>query len=122
METMEREESDYNFENLDLQEIQESEKSSFSSRRTSLSQDDRPLKKLKSGRPKQSFVWKYFVTMNNSHYCQVNISVSSKYPDGICNHKFDNSPTTSNMISHLRKIHNIINPTEQEMVSNLIIF
>ena len=60
--------------------------------------------------------------MNNSHYCQVNIPVSPKYPDGICNHKFDNSPTTSNMISHLRKIHNIINPTEQEMVSNLIIF
>jgi hypothetical protein len=52
METMEAED----FGNLDLQEIQESEKSNFSSRRTSLSQDDRPSKKLKSERPKQSFV------------------------------------------------------------------
>jgi hypothetical protein len=115
MEALEGDESDHNFG-------QRSEQSNFSSRRTSFSQDERPPKKLKSGRPKQSFVWNYFITIENVNYCQVQMPVSSKYPDGICNHKVDNGTTTTNMINHLKKVHNIVNPTEQEMVNNLLFF
>ena len=52
---------------------QEDEGSNLSSRRTSFSQDgnDRSIKKLKLGRPKQSFVWTYFTTIDNINYCQV---------------------------------------------------
>jgi len=117
------ESSDYNFGSGSLTDLQESEKSTFSSRRTSLSQDDnRPSKKLKSGRPKQSFVWNYFVTIENINYCQVQMEVSSKYPNGVCNHKVENGSTTTNMINHLKKVHNIMNQTEQEMVNILFIF
>ena len=108
---------------MEESDLQDNERSNFSSRRNSFSQDDRPLKKLKAGRPKQSFVWAYFITIeNDGNYCQVPMPSSSKYPDGICNHKVDNGPTTTNMINHLRKAHNIINPAEQEVVNNLLIF
>ena len=104
--------SDYNFGSRSL-DLQESEKSTFSSRKTSLLQDDnRPSKKLKSEKPKQSFVWNYFVNIENINYCQVQIEVSSKYPNGICNHKVKNGSTTTNMINHLKKIHNIMNQIE----------
>ena len=117
------ESSDYNFGSGSLTDLQESEKSTFSSRRTSFSQDDnRTSKKLKSGRPKQSFVWNYFVTIENINYCQVQMEVSSKYPNGVCNHKVENGSTTTNMINHLKKVHNIMNQTEQEMVNILFIF
>ena len=117
------ESSDYNFGSGSLTDLQESEKSTFSSRRTSLSQDDnRPSKKLKYERPKQSFVWNYFVTIENINYCQVQMEVSSKYPNGVCNHKVKNGSTTTNMINHLKKVHNIMNQTEQEMVNILFIF
>ena len=115
------EETDFNFEEFYLQE---SERSNLSSRRTSLTRDNnsRPSKKQKIGRPKQSYVWNYFITVDNVNYCQVSVSVSTKNPDGICNHKIENGSTTTNMINHLKKIHNISNPTEQEMVNNLLIF
>jgi hypothetical protein len=113
------EETDYNDEEFYLQE---SEKSNLSSRRTSLSQDDnnRPLKRAKIGRPKQSYVWNYFITINNANYCQVTVPVSAKHPDGICNHKVENGSTTTNMINHLKKNHKISNPTEQEMVIKIL--
>jgi len=112
--------------NLNFEEFysQEDERSNLSSRRTSLSRDDdsRPFKKQKIGRPKQSYVWKYFITINNTNYCQVSVPVSTKNPDGKCNHKVENGSTTTNMINHLRKIHNIFNPMEQEVVNDLLIF
>jgi hypothetical protein len=45
------------------------------------------------------------------------MEVSSKYPNGICDHKVENGSTTTNMINHLKKVHNIMNQTEQEIVS-----
>ena len=98
---------------------QEGEGSNLSSRRTSFSQDgnDRSIKKLKLGRPKQSFVWTYFTTIDNINYYQVPMPISTKYPDGKCNHKVENGSTTTNMINHLKKIHKISNPTEQGMVN-----
>src|SRR4051812_40525624 len=109
------EETEFNLEELYLQ----GEGSNLSSRRTSLSQDDnnRPYKKQKTGRPKQSFVWNYFNTIDKINYCQVSVPVSTKNPYGICNHKVENGSTTTNMINHLRKIHKIFNPTEQELVN-----
>ncbi|GET01917.1 hypothetical protein RCL_jg12922.t1 [Rhizophagus clarus] len=105
--------------NLNIEEyyLQESERSNLSSRRISLSQDDnnKPFKKQKIGSSKQSFVWNYFITINNTNYCQVFVPVSTKNPDEKCNHKVENDATTTNMINHLKKIHNIINLTEQEM-------
>ena len=114
------EETNSNFEEFYLQD----EDSNLSSRRTSLSQDDnnRPLKKQKTGKPKQSFVWNYFITINNINYCQVSVPVSIKNPDGKYNHKVKNGATTTNMISHLKKIHTISNPAEQEIVNNLSIY
>ena len=50
------------------------------------------------------------------------MEVSSKYPNGVCNHKVENGSTTTNMINHLKKVHNIMNQTEQEMVNILFIF
>ena len=49
---------------------QEGEGSNLSSRRTSFSQNDnnKPIKKLKSERPKQSFVWTHFTTIDNINY------------------------------------------------------
>ena len=93
---------------------QEGEGSNLSSRRTSFSQDgnDRSIKKLKLGRPKQSFVWTYFTTIDNINYCQVPMPISTKYPDGKCNYKVENGSTTTNMINHLKKIHKISNSTE----------
>jgi hypothetical protein len=113
------EETNFNFEEFYLQE---NESSNLSFRRTSLSQDDnnRPFKKQKIGRPKQSFVWNYFITANNINYCQVSVPVSIKNPDGKCNHKVENGATTTNMINHLKKVHNISNPTELEMVNDLL--
>ncbi|CAB4417980.1 unnamed protein product [Rhizophagus irregularis] len=73
------------------------------------------LLRTKNCRPKQSFVWNYFNTVNNINYCQVSVPISTKSPYGICNHKVENGSTTTNMINHLRKIHKIINPVEQEL-------
>ena len=50
------------------------------------------------------------------------MEVSSKYPNGVCNHKVENGSTTTNMINHLKKVHNIMNQTKQEMVNILFIF
>ncbi|CAB4475617.1 unnamed protein product [Rhizophagus irregularis] len=103
---------------FDQEEFYLGEGSNLSSRRTSFLQDDnnnRPFKKQKIGRPKQSFVWNYFNTVNNINYCQVSVPISTKSPYGICNHKVENGSTTTNMINHLRKIHKIINPVEQEL-------
>lgn len=114
-----------NYIDLDYDEINslEGEQSNVSSRKTSISKDNnnRPLKKIKigatKGRQKQSFVWNYFITIGDSNYCQVSAPVSDKYPDGKCNHKVTNGSTTTNMITHLKRIHDISNPTEQEMVN-----
>ena len=50
------------------------------------------------------------------------MEVFFKYPNGIYNHKVENGSITTNMINHLKKIHNIMNQTEQEMVNILFIF
>ena len=112
------EETEFNLGEFYLQD----EGSNLSSRRTSLDDNNRPYKKQKLGRPKQSFVWNYFNSIDNINYCQVSVPVSTKNPYGICNHKVENGSTTTNMINHLRKIHKISNPAEQELVNNLLVF
>lgn len=109
----------------DEDDLQEGEGSNFSSRKTSISHDkhdNRPSKKIKlgstKGRPKQSFVWKYFTTIEEENICQISVPISDKNPDGKCNYKVTNGSTITNMIGHLRKVHDIISSTEQEKVNN----
>jgi len=117
-----------NYINLEFDEInlQEGENSNISSRKTSISQDNnnRPLKKIKVGvakkRQKQSFVWNHFITIGDDNFCQFPVPVSDKNPDGKCNHKINNGSTTTNMITHLKKVHNVFNPAEQEAVNNFL--
>ncbi|CAG8838212.1 31525_t:CDS:1, partial [Gigaspora margarita] len=44
----------------------------------------------KKGRPRHSFIWKYYKTdqAEGFHYCDVEVPVSSEHPDGKCSHKF----------------------------------
>lgn len=78
--------------------------------------------KLDKGRPKQSFVWNHFNIIDDFNYCQVDVPISVKNPEGICNHKVKNGPSTTNMINHLSKVHKIYNPTEEEKVNKYIYF
>src|SRR6266508_5034823 len=112
------------FDEFDSQNLQEDEGSNISSRKSSISQGNRPSKRIKTrvvkGRPKQSFVWNHFITIDNSNFCQVSVPVSDKNPNRKCNYKIANSLTTTNMITNLRKVYNIFNPTEQEKVNNFL--
>src|SRR6266542_5403692 len=110
------------FDEFDSQNLQEGKGSNISFRKSSISQSNRPSKRIKievvKGRLKQSFVWNYFITIDNSNFCQVSVPVSDKNSNRKCNYKIANGSTTTNMITHLRKVHNIFNSTEQEKVNN----
>ncbi len=112
------------FDEFDSQNLQEGEGSNILSRKSSISQGNRPSKRIKTrvvkGRPKQSFVQNHFITIDNSNFCQVSVPVSDKNPNRKYNYKIANGSTTTNMITHLRKVHNIFNPTEQEKVNNFL--
>ncbi len=75
-------------------------------------------KRLNHGRPKDSFIWKYFNEDENGEYrvCQVKVPVSINHPDGKCNKKYPNISTTTNTINHLVKSHKIVQPNEQQKV------
>ena len=77
--------------------------------------------KLDKGRPKQSFVWNHFNIIDDFNYCRVDVPISVKNPEGICNHKIKNGLSTTNMINHLSKVHKIYNPTEEEKVNKYIL-
>jgi hypothetical protein len=84
-----------------------------------------PLKKKKSnnGRPKDSFIWKYFDEDEDGEYrvCQVKVPVSINHPDGKCNKKYPNISTTTNTINHLVKSHKIVQPNMQQKVFIILI-
>src|SRR6185369_13281069 len=48
------------------------------------------------GRPRKSFIWKHFSDDGDIRKCQIKINVSSQNPNGICEKKFPNIPSTSN--------------------------
>jgi len=69
------------------------------------------------GRPRDSFIWKYFNDDGDVRTCQVQVNVSSQNPNGICGNKFPNISSTTNCINHLLKCHSILTPNKTLKVS-----
>src|SRR5688572_5036846 len=79
----------------------------------------RPLNKkkyTKHGRPRESYIWDYFIEEGDERICQVKVPVSLEHPNGLCGKRLPNVSSTSNSISHLLKFHSILPPTEQQKV------
>ncbi|CAG8609912.1 14262_t:CDS:2, partial [Cetraspora pellucida] len=64
------------------------------------------VKKSKKGKSKSSFVWKYFKVIDEKDVCYVNVKKKGK--DQICGTDYVHDNSTSNIISHLRTSHKIV--------------